>query len=77
MSKLTKLNNVAPGIPKILTKIIVKIFRPIWNEKYEPIKFIIDNMMAPINELANNFSKNFRGTINNIPNINNIHIPAK
>ena len=66
---------IAPGIPKIPTKIEVIKFNPIWNSKKEPIKLIINIINPPSTEFITNLHIIFIGTINILPNINkkNIH----
>lgn len=66
-----------PGIPKILANKIVIRFKPIWKEKKFPIKLTINNANEPIKEFARILSKNFNGTINNLPKINNKQTPVK
>lgn len=44
---------MVPGIPKILTNIIVKKFKPMWKLKYPPIKFMSRMSKAPRIEFNN------------------------
>ena len=67
--------SIAPGTPKILTKIIVKKFSPIWKLNNWPIKLIIRMIKAPIKELMKSFIINFNGTIKTLHSTNIIHKP--
>ncbi len=68
-------NSMAPGIPKMLTKIIVKKFKPIWKPKRPPIKFISKIIMAPIKEFKNSLNTNFNGNMKILHNTNIIQSP--
>ena len=70
-------NKIAPGIPRRLTKIIVKKLSPIWKLKDVPIKFIINIIKAPIIEFKKNFIINFKGTMKILHRMKIIHNPAK
>ena len=67
---------IAPGIPKMPTKIEVIKFNPIWKLKKEPIKLIINIVNPPRIEFKINLSIVFIGTINILPNINKKKIQA-
>ena len=66
---------IAPGIPRILTKIIVKKFRPIWKLKIFPIRLIIRIIAAPIKEFNKSLNIIFNGTINILQRTKIIHKP--
>lgn len=70
-------NNIAPGSPRIPTKIEVPIFSPIWNWNAAPTKLIIYIKAPPKIELITSFNIFFNGNIKILPTTNNIIIQAK
>lgn len=68
---------IAPGKPKIPTKIEVPIFRPIWNPNAAPTKLIIYIKAPPKIELITSFNIFFNGNIKILPTINNMIIHTK
>ena len=70
-------NNSAPGMPKILTNIMVKKFNPMWKLNRLPIKFINSNIPAPINEFKNNLATNLSGKINILHNTKIMQSPDR
>ena len=67
---------IAPGIPKIPTKIEVIKFNPIWKLKNDPIRLIINIVNPPKIEFITNLNIVFIGMINILPNINKKKIQA-
>lgn len=65
----------APGIPRILTNIMVKKLSPIWKLKKPPIKLIIRIITAPNKELSKSFSIAFNGTIKILQRTKRIQSP--
>ena len=68
-------SKIAPGIPRILTKIIVKKLSPIWKLKKPPIRFISSIKPAPMNEFNISFTMNFSGTMKILHSTNMMHRP--
>ena len=54
-------SKTAPGIPKILTNIMVKKFKPIWKLKSLPIELIISIITQPIKEFRKSLAISFNG----------------
>lgn len=67
---------IAPGIPRIPTKIEVTKFNPMWKLKNEPTRLIKNIINPPSTEFIINFHIVFIGIINSFPNINKKKIQA-
>lgn len=70
-------SKTAPGTPNNPTIIEVTTFKPIWKEKFAPIKFIKNMSTPPAIEFISNFNINFIGFANNLPNKKTKQIHAK
>ena len=70
-------SNAAPGTPNNPTIIAVKRFKPMWNPKFIPTRFIIYIRIPPKTEFITNFKILLSGMINILPNINKKIIHAK
>lgn len=68
-------SKTAPGIPRILTNIIVKKLRPILNPKRLPTKLKIIIINAPSTELSKSLIIAFKGTIKILQRTNKIQRP--
>lgn len=64
-----RMSRIAPGIPKIPTRIEVPTFNPMWNEKAPPIKFITKMRSPPKTEFTINLKIALRGIENSFPTI--------
>lgn len=69
------ISKILPGIPKILTNIIVKKFKPIWKLNNPPIKLMNKIIIAPINEFKKSLKINFSGNMKILHNTNIIQRP--
>ena len=75
MKNFIIVRSIAPGIPRILTKIIVKKLSPIWKPKTFPIRFIMRIIAAPIRELSKSLNMIFKGIIKILQSTKIIHRP--
>ena len=62
--------SIVPGMPKILTNMIVKKFKPIWKLKRPPIKFISSISIIPIKEFKKSLPITLSGSMNILQSTN-------
>lgn len=69
------MSKTAPGIPKRLTNIIVKKFKPIWKLNRPPIRLMSKISIVPIKEFKKSLKINLSGNIKILHSTNIMQSP--